>query len=77
MKKYLYGTTSLASAALLASAGAAQAEMSMGVGGFFHMWTGIVDADVCDSGERGGCNDAHVLQVAKWPSACRARSTTA
>ena len=63
MRKQLYGTTSLTGAALLASAGMAQAEMSMGVGGFFHMWTGVVDADVCESGNRSGCNDAHVLQV--------------
>ena len=63
MKRHLLSTTSLAGAGLLASAGVAQAEMSMGVGGFFHMWTGIVDADVCESGSRGGCNDAHVLQV--------------
>ena len=65
MKKYLYGTTSLVGVGLLAWAGPAQAEsdrIHLELGGFFHQWQGIADADVCQGGSTD-CNDFEIVQV--------------
>ena len=65
MKKYLYGTTSLVGVGLLAGAIPVQAEsdrIHLELGGFFHQWQGIADADVCQGGSTD-CNDFEIVQV--------------
>ena len=65
MRGRLYGTTTLAGLGLLAWAGPAQAEsdpIHLELGGFFHQWQGIADADVCQGGSTD-CNDFEIVQV--------------
>ena len=65
MRGRLYGTTALAGLGLLAWAGPAQAEsdpIHLELGGFFHQWQGIADADVCQGGATD-CNDFEIVQV--------------